>query len=59
MQLQNQHKMLSAIMWRPYLVSELSISFKVFGGCTFISFTFVHCRYMCTWDGYKGGITAH
>ena len=41
-------------MWSPYLVSKLSISFKVFGECTFISFTLVYCRYMCTWDGYKG-----
>ena len=33
--------MVSAVMWRLYLVSELSTSFKVFGACTFISFRLV------------------
>ena len=38
--------MVSAVMWRSYLVSELSISFKVFGGYTFISFRLVSDIYV-------------
>ena len=35
-----------AVMWRPYFVSEVSISFKVCGGCTFISCSLVSDIYV-------------
>ena len=42
----NQHGMVSTVMWRPYLVSELSISFKVFGGCTFTLVSYIYVQRM-------------
>ena len=45
-QIQNPHRMVSDVMWRPYLVGELSISFKVLGRYTFISFRLVSDIYV-------------
>ena len=50
--------MVSAVMWRPYLVSELSTAFKVFGACTFISFKLVSDIYVQRM-AIRGSITAH
>ena len=57
-QIQNQHRIVSAVMWRPYIVSELSISYKVFGGCTFISFRLLSDIYVQRMV-IRGSITAH
>ena len=46
----NQHRIVSAVMWRPYIMCELSISFKVFGGCTFLSCSLVSDIYVHRMD---------
>ena len=34
---QSSHRRISAVMWKPYIVIEMSANdFEVFGGCTFV-----------------------